>query len=243
MSLFARYCLPRGAGAAAAARATRVRGASRGLLPSSAARSGARPSRGGSPPVCICAPSEGCCCLAGGVKALNQGNFTKGGSRERARVQCAGSKTGGEEKGLKAKAQSDWVVTGGLRLHEKGACSRNISAVGVLAAVWRCYSTARTHLCWWCALLPWSEDSLGRAVSFSMFSPSFISIKHTLNSTRSHLRAVCISRPILPRKVQVTSPVRVRFVIPRVSSLHARARSLSRNHPVCVRLCCCVRNS
>lgn len=177
------------------------------------------------------------------VKALNQGNFTKGGSRERARVQCAGSKTGGEEKGLKAKAQSDWVVTGGLRLHEKGACSRNISAVGVLAAVWRCYSTARTHLCWWCALLPWSEDSLGRAVSFSMFSPSFISIKHTLNSTRSHLRAVCISRPILPRKVQVTSPVRVRFVIPRVSSLHARARSLSRNHPACVRLCCCVRNS
>lgn len=142
------------------------------------------------------------------VKALNQGNFTKGGSRERARVQCAGSKTGGEEKGLKAKAQSDWVVTGGLRLHEKGACSRNISAVGVLAAVWRCYSTAWTHLCWWCALLPWSEDSLGRAVSFSMFSPSFISIKHTLNSTRSHLRAVCISRPILPRKVQVPSPVR-----------------------------------
>lgn len=32
------------------------------------------------------------------VKALNQGNFTKGGSRERPRVQCAGSKTGGEER-------------------------------------------------------------------------------------------------------------------------------------------------
>lgn len=177
------------------------------------------------------------------VKALNQGNFTKGGSRESARVQCAGSKTGGEERGVKAKAQSNWVVTGGLRLHGKGACSRNISAVGVLAAFWRCYSTARTHLCWWCALLPWSEDSLGRAFSFSRFSPTFISIKHTLSSTRSHLRAVCISRPILPRKVQVTSPVRLRFVIPQVSSLHARARGLSRNHPACVRLCCCVRNS
>lgn len=153
MSLFAHYCLPRGAGATAAAGATRGRGASWGLLPRSPARSGARPSWGGSPPFCICAPSEGYCCLAGGsclVKVLNQGNFTKGGSRERPRVWCAGSKNWGEKRGVKAKAQSDWVVMGGIRLDEKGACSRNISAVGVLTAFWRCYnSAARTHLCWW----------------------------------------------------------------------------------------------
>lgn len=103
MSLFAHYCLPRGAGATAAAGATRGRGASWGLLPRSPARSGARPSRGGSPPLCVCAPSEGYCCLAGGsclVKVLNQGNFTKGGSRERSKgLVCRQQKLGGEKRG------------------------------------------------------------------------------------------------------------------------------------------------